>query len=74
MSTIASTSLRNRNSLLRLSVIGGIITGLLHLLVQVGFVYGLILRVRLLIHCNMWPAVQWVLPLSQADSPLPCSG
>ena len=44
MSTIASTSLRNRNSFLRLSVIGGIITGLLHLLVQVGFVYGLILK------------------------------
>ena len=44
MSTIASTSLRNRNSLLRLSVIGGTIIGLLHLLVQVGFVFGLILK------------------------------
>jgi hypothetical protein len=44
MSTIAATSLTNRNSLLRLSVIGGLITGTLHLLVQVGLVYGLILK------------------------------
>jgi hypothetical protein len=44
MSTLASTSLTNRNSLLRLSVIGGLITGTLHLLVQVGLVYGLILK------------------------------
>jgi hypothetical protein len=45
MSTIASTSLLNsRNSLLRLSVIGGLITGTLHLLIQVGLVYGLILK------------------------------
>ena len=45
MSTIASTSLiNNRKSLLRLSVIGGLITGSLHLLVQVGIVYGLILK------------------------------
>ena len=45
MSTIASTSLiNNRNSLLRLSVIGGFITGTLHLLVQIGLVYGLILK------------------------------
>ena len=45
MSTIASTSLINdRNSLLRISVIGGLITGTLHLLVQVGLVYGLILK------------------------------
>ncbi|HEU0296601.1 MAG TPA: hypothetical protein VFR47_27945 [Anaerolineales bacterium] len=44
MSTIASTSLSNRNSLLRLSVIGGIITGLLHLIVQIGIVFGLILK------------------------------
>ena len=44
MSTIASTSPTIRKSLLRLSVIGGIITGLLHLLVQVGLVYGLILK------------------------------
>ena len=44
MSTIASTSLATRNSLLRLSVIGGIITGLLHFLVQIGIVFGLILK------------------------------
>ena len=45
MSAIASTSLiNNRNSLLRLSVIGGLVTGTLHLLVQVGLVYGLILK------------------------------
>ena len=44
MSTIASTSLNNRNSLLRSSVIGGLIIGLLHLIVQVGIVFGLLLR------------------------------
>lgn len=45
MSTIASASLiNNRNSLLRLSVIGGLIIGTLHLFVQVGLVYGLILK------------------------------
>jgi len=44
MSTIASTSLNNRNSFLRLSVIGGITTGLLHIIAQVGIVYGLILK------------------------------
>ena len=44
MSTIASTSLSNRNPLLRLSVIGGIISGLLHLLIQQGIVFGLILK------------------------------
>ena len=44
MSTIASTFSNSRNSLLRLSVIGGLITGTLHLLVQVGLVYGLILK------------------------------
>ena len=44
MFTIASTALTHHNSLLRLSVIGGLITGLLHLLVQVGLVYGLILK------------------------------
>jgi hypothetical protein len=45
VSTIASTFSNSRNSLLRLSVIGGIITGLLHLIVQVGLVYGLILKI-----------------------------
>ena len=44
MSTIASTSLINRNSLLRLSVIGGLITGMLHLIIQVGIVFGLLLK------------------------------
>ena len=44
MSTIASTSLATRNSLLRLSVIGGLITGILHLIVQIGIVFGLILK------------------------------
>ena len=44
MSTIASTSLTNRNSLLRLSVIGGLIIGILHLIVQVGIVFGLLLK------------------------------
>jgi hypothetical protein len=42
MSTIASTSLNNRNSLLRSSVIGGLIIGLLHLIIQVGIVYSLL--------------------------------
>jgi hypothetical protein len=40
MSTIASTSLINgRNSLLRLSVIGGLIIGMLHLIIQAWFVF-----------------------------------
>lgn len=44
MTTTASTSPSSRNSFLRLSVIGGLIIGTLHLIVQVGFVYGLILK------------------------------
>lgn len=44
MSTIASTSLNNRNSLLRSSVIGGLIIGMLHLIIQVGIVFGLLLK------------------------------
>jgi hypothetical protein len=44
MSTIASTSIINRNFLLRLSVIGGLITGTLHIVIQVGIVFGLILK------------------------------
>ncbi len=45
MSTIASTSLlNNRSSLLRLSLIGGTISGFLHFLVQQGIVFGLILK------------------------------
>ena len=44
MTTIASTSPATNNSLLRLSVIGGFIAGLLHLVVQQGIVFGLILK------------------------------
>ena len=44
MTTIASTTLINRSSLLRLSVIGGIISGFLHLSIQQGIVFGLILK------------------------------
>ena len=44
MTTIASTTLINRNSLLRLSVIGCIISGFLHFLIQQGIVFGLILK------------------------------
>ena len=44
MATIATTSPTSRNSLLRLSVIGGVISGLLHLLIQQGIVFGLILK------------------------------
>ena len=43
MSSTTSTSLKGSNSLLRLSVIGGLIIGTLHLVIQVGVVYGLIL-------------------------------
>ena len=42
MSTTISTSSNNRSSFLRLSVIGGLIIGALHLIIQVGIVYGLI--------------------------------
>ena len=42
MSTIASTSLTNRNSLLRLGVIGGLILGMLHLIIQSWFVFSLL--------------------------------
>jgi hypothetical protein len=44
MSTIASTSPITRNSLLRLTLIGGLISGFLHLVVQQGIVFGLILK------------------------------
>ena len=44
MTTLASTTLMNRSSLLRFSVIGGLITGMLHLIVQIGIVFGLILK------------------------------
>jgi len=39
MSAVTSTSLRNRNSLLRSSVIGGLIIGALHLIIQAWFVF-----------------------------------
>jgi hypothetical protein len=44
MSTIAITSPATRNSLLRLSVVGGIVIALLHLIIQVGLVYDLLLK------------------------------
>ena len=44
MSTVATTSPAARDSLLRLSVTGGIISGVLHLLIQQGIVFGLILK------------------------------
>ncbi|HEX5840415.1 MAG TPA: hypothetical protein VFY26_21430 [Anaerolineales bacterium] len=44
MSTIASSSPVTRNSLLRSITLGGIIIGLLHLIVQVGIVFGLLLK------------------------------
>ena len=44
MTTLASTTLMNRSSLLRFSVIGGLITGMLHLIVQIGIVFVLILK------------------------------
>lgn len=44
MTTIASTFSNSGNSLLRLSVIGGIITGFLHFWIQIGIVFGLILK------------------------------
>jgi hypothetical protein len=43
MSTITSTSLNIRNSLLRTSLIGGLTISLLHLIVQVGLVFGILL-------------------------------
>ena len=44
MSTIAALSSTTSNSLLRLTLIGGFIAGLLHLVVQQGIVFGLILK------------------------------
>jgi uncharacterized membrane protein YagU involved in acid resistance len=41
MSTIASISPATRNSLLRLSVIGGLITGALHLIIEDWIVFGI---------------------------------
>jgi hypothetical protein len=53
MSAIASTSPTTRNSLLRLSVIGGLIIGLLHLIVQIGSFLVSLKRTPLFLHCNM---------------------
>lgn len=44
MSSIAVTSPANRNSLLRLTLIGGFISWFLHLVIQQGIVFGLILK------------------------------
>ena len=44
MSAIASTSPTTSNSLLRPIMIGGLITGVLHLIIQVGIVFGLMLK------------------------------
>ena len=44
MSTIASSYPTSRNSLLRLTLIGGFIASLLHLVIQQGIVFGLILK------------------------------
>src|SRR5512145_2199582 len=44
MSTITSSFPSTRNSLLRLTLIGGFISGFLHLVVQQGIVFGLILK------------------------------
>jgi hypothetical protein len=44
MSTVTSTFSTTRNLLLRLSLIGGIISGFLHFLIQQGIVFGLILK------------------------------
>lgn len=44
MSTLATASPTTRNSLFRLSVIGGLIIGLLHIAVQVWLVYDLLLK------------------------------
>lgn len=44
MVTTRSISLTASSSLLRLSVIGGLIIGILHLIIQVGIVFGLLLK------------------------------
>ena len=49
MSTIATMSPTSRNSLLRLTLIGGFISGFLHLVIQQGIVFGLILKTPIII-------------------------
>jgi len=44
MTTITSTFSTNNTSLLRLTLIGGFISGFLHLVIQQGIVFGLILK------------------------------
>ena len=44
MSTVVGTFSNSRSSLLRLTLIGGYISGFLHLVVQQGIVFGLILK------------------------------
>ena len=44
MSTIARTTPNNGNSLLRLSIVGGSIIGLLHIIFQIGIVFGLLFK------------------------------
>ena len=56
MSTIASTSPNNRYSLLRLSVIGGLITGALHLIIQVAIVFVLIAKTGTLMAAGQYIA------------------
>jgi hypothetical protein len=48
MSTVASTSPTIRNSPLRLTLIGGLISWFLHLVIQQGIVFGLILKTPLM--------------------------
>ncbi len=74
MSTIAGTSPTTSNSLLRLSVIGGIITGLLHLIIQVGLVYGLILKSPFISSLQYLASGAIGNAAFTGGPPLPCSG
>lgn len=56
MSTIASTSPTTRNSLLRLSVIGGLIIGTLHVIIQVAIVIVLIAKMGTLMAAGQYIA------------------
>jgi hypothetical protein len=44
MANIARTTPNNDNSLLRLSLVGGSIIGLLHIIIQIGIVFGLLFK------------------------------
>ena len=63
MSTVTSTSPTSSNSLLRLSVIGGLITGALHVIIQVAFVFVLIVKSGTLI-----AALQYVASGAMGDA------